>query len=359
MDVDDTVVMPLKRTSEIAIGTIDSGYTYLDTPDPQLRHVRKVTWKVTDLARSRVKQDLLYSLGALSTVCQIQRNDAEQRLRSCMNGNSDPGARLGAISSIAAPVAPMGLALVEAQEEVADAPVDLARYAADSIASRLIEAYSGHKMEGLIADLLRSAGYVCTEHGEGTDDGIDIVAGKGILGLEPPRIIVQVKSQAAPVDSPTVSQLHGSLSIHGADQGLLVAWGASPGLHVNCWTPSVSPFVFGTRTKWSRRCSSTTPRSPQRFDATYHSNRSGRWQTKQGKSEQLEQPEPRFQVAPFERRTRCTTLTAEAPTSRPLTSKSALSSTSTAVCWLLAWTASRRKKPDCSWSRPRPRCSGW
>ncbi len=225
MDVDDLVVMPLKRTSEIAIGTIDGEYSYLDTPDPQRRHVRKVTWKVTDLARSRVKQDLLYSLGAFSTVCQIQRNDAEQRLRSCMNGNSDPGARLGAISSIAAPVAPMGLALVEAQEEVADAPVDLARYAADSIASRLIEAYSGHKMEGLIADLLRSAGYVCTEHGEGTDDGIDIVAGKGILGLEPPRIIVQVKSQATPVDSPTVSQLHGSLSIHGADQGLLVAWG--------------------------------------------------------------------------------------------------------------------------------------
>ena len=65
-------------------------------------------------------------------------------------------------------------------------------------------------MEGLIADLLRSAGYVCAEHGEGTDDDIDIVAGKGILGLEPPRLIVQVKSQASPIDSPTVSQLHGS-----------------------------------------------------------------------------------------------------------------------------------------------------
>ena len=225
MQIGDLVVMPLKRTSEIAIGSIDSEYTYLDDPDPQRRHVRRVTWKVTDLARSRIKQDLLYSLGAFSTVCQIQRNDAEHRLRSCISGGADPGARVGLSASVKAP-APIAPALhVEEAEELIEAPVDVSRYAADSIASRLIEAFSGHKMEGLIADILRSAGYVCTEHGEGTDDGIDIVAGKGILGLEPPRLIVQVKSQASPVDSPTVSQLHGSLAIHGADQGLLVAWG--------------------------------------------------------------------------------------------------------------------------------------
>ena len=225
MQTGDLVVMPLKRTSEIAIGSIDSEYIYLDNPDPQRRHVRRVTWKVTDLARSRIKQDLLYSLGAFSTVCQIQRNDAEHRLRACISGGADPGARVSLSASMAAPSPTAPMLHIEEAEELIEAPVDVSRYAADTIASRLIEAFSGHKMEGLIADILRSAGYVCTEHGEGTDDGIDIVAGKGILGLEPPRLIVQVKSQAAPVDSPTVSQLHGSLAIHGADQGLLVAWG--------------------------------------------------------------------------------------------------------------------------------------
>lgn len=225
MVVGDLVVMPLKRTSEIAIGTIDSEYTYTGDPDPQRRHVRRVTWKITDLARSRVKQDLLYSLGAFSTVYQIQRNDAEYRLRACMSGGTDPGARLTIPSPGVTPAAKTSIRRVEESDEIAEVPVDIARYAADSIASRLIEAFSGHKMEGLIADILRSAGYICTEHGEGTDDGIDIVAGKGILGLESPRLIVQVKSQASPVDSPTVAQLHGSLAIHGADQGLLVAWG--------------------------------------------------------------------------------------------------------------------------------------
>ncbi|MBO0896115.1 restriction endonuclease [Arthrobacter sunyaminii] len=227
MEIGDVVVMPLKKTSAFAIGTIDSGYTYTGDPDPQRRHIRRVTWKVTDLARSRVKQDLLYSLGAFSTICQIKRNDAEYRLRVCLSGGADPGARVknSASFTLPAPVSPVLQDDEEASEELVEPPVDVARYAADSIASRLIEAFSGHKMEGLIADILRSSGYVCTEHGEGTDDGIDIVAGKGILGLDSPRIIVQVKSQASPVDSPTISQLHGSLAIHGADQGLLVAWG--------------------------------------------------------------------------------------------------------------------------------------
>lgn len=41
MKTGDLVVMPLKRNSEIAIGTIDSEYTYLDTPDPERRHIRR------------------------------------------------------------------------------------------------------------------------------------------------------------------------------------------------------------------------------------------------------------------------------------------------------------------------------
>lgn len=221
----DLVVMPLKRTSEVAIGVVQGQYQYrVDEPDRERRHVRPVRWVVTDLARSRVKQDLLYSLGAFSTVCQIQRNDAEYRLRACMTNGVDPGARIENATSPTPSESPTEPSAGPEAEQL-EMPVDIARFAADSIASRVIEAFAGHRMESLVADILRTAGYVCTEHGEGTDDGIDIVAGKGILGLDSPRLIIQVKSQASPVESPTVSQLHGSLAIHGADQGLLVAWG--------------------------------------------------------------------------------------------------------------------------------------
>ena len=36
---------------------------------------------------------------------------------------------------------------------------------------------------------------------------------------------MQVKSSPSAVDAPTVRQLHGVISTHGADQGLMVAWG--------------------------------------------------------------------------------------------------------------------------------------
>ncbi|GAB3556193.1 restriction endonuclease [Spelaeicoccus albus] len=228
MAVGDLVVMPLKRTPSIALGIITSDYEYLaDEPDIQRRHVRRIDWKVTDLGRARVKQDLLYSLGAFSTICQIKRNDAEFRLRTCIERGVDPGARNSSVAAqaAAAPPAEVTIGQEEADDSEANIPVDLARVAADSIASRVIEVFAGHKMESLVAEILRANDYVCMEHGAGTDDGIDLVAGKGLLGLEAPRIIVQVKSQASSVDSPTVQQLHGALKMHDADQGLLVAWG--------------------------------------------------------------------------------------------------------------------------------------
>jgi restriction system protein len=58
----------------------------------------------------------------------------------------------------------------------------------------------------------------------GPDGGIDITAGHGPLGLDSRRVLIQVKS-GAQIGSPIVTQLHGVMTAHGAEQGLLVAWG--------------------------------------------------------------------------------------------------------------------------------------
>lgn len=72
--------------------------------------------------------------------------------------------------------------------------------------------------------LLEADGYVCTQAPPGPDGGIDISAGRGPLGLDSPRLLAQVKS-GGQVGAPIVTQLHGVMSTHGAEQGLLVAWG--------------------------------------------------------------------------------------------------------------------------------------
>ena len=80
MAVGDYVVLPRKETSQVAIGRITVEYEYrAEDPDPDKRHVRTVEWLRTDVPRSSIKQDFLYSLGAFSTYCQVSRNEAAAR----------------------------------------------------------------------------------------------------------------------------------------------------------------------------------------------------------------------------------------------------------------------------------------
>ena len=228
----DLLNMPLKLTPQIAIGKISGDYAYLsDEPDPSRRHVRPVEWLLTDVPRSVIKQDLLYSLGAFSTICQISRNDAEARLNTILKDGSDPGSRTAIAASGPRPPAGRSNASTESDatdDDVLDteqAGVDVGRYAADAIMARTIETFAGHRLAELVAAVLETEGFRCQVMPEGPDKGVDIIAGKGLLGLESPKVVVQVKSEAGPVGSPIVQQLQGAITMHQADHGLLVAWG--------------------------------------------------------------------------------------------------------------------------------------
>ena len=84
----DIVVLPLKKTSQIALGVVTGGYRYRDDP-AGWHHAVAVDWKRTDVPRTAVRQDLLYSLGALMTVCEIKRNDGAWRLQRILETGSD------------------------------------------------------------------------------------------------------------------------------------------------------------------------------------------------------------------------------------------------------------------------------
>ena len=86
----DIVVLPLKATSQIALGKVSGLYKYQKIGG-EWRHTRPVDWQRLDVLRSDFKQDLLYSFGAFMTVCQISRNDAETRVATVLRGQKDPG----------------------------------------------------------------------------------------------------------------------------------------------------------------------------------------------------------------------------------------------------------------------------
>lgn len=214
----DLVVMPMKTTSQIALGRVTSGYEYLSqNEDPGKRHIIRVDWKRTDVPRTVIKQDLLYTLGSALTIFAPSKNDAASRLEHIMQTGTDPG-------QASLQVAPQSLHSLPSDEvDNPETHTDIEEVSRDRVRRRIEEEFIGHGMADLIAAILEADGFSCRVSPPGADGGIDIVAGRGILGLESPRLVVQVKS-GSQVPETVVRDLSGVVHSRQADQGLLVAW---------------------------------------------------------------------------------------------------------------------------------------
>lgn len=215
----DLVIMPMKTTKTLALGICTQPYHYVDGPDPTKRHRIGVDWKRDDVPRSAIKQDLLYTLGALATIFSPSRNEADARFRAVMETGEDPGS--------AKATSPSQSAQQEAAEEELSDPVAVPTLETirDRVRTHLSENFKGHSLTELIADILRTRGFTCDVSSPGPDQGVDILAGSGPLGLDSPTLIVEVKSETGQVSAPVVRGLQGAMLSNRSDQGLLVAWG--------------------------------------------------------------------------------------------------------------------------------------
>jgi len=199
----DLVALPLKTQSAIAIGKVEGDYEYKELTN-NIKHIRRVKWLKT-IPRSAFDQNILYSLGAFMTVCKIERNDAENRVRELLQKREFPeeGTK------------PEGI------EEV----IDIEVYAEDQIVKQIGAKFKGHNLARLVDAILKAQGYVTKQSPPGRDGGVDILAAAGPLGFDKPRVCVQVKSSSSPVDVKILRELQGVMTKVRADQGLLVAWG--------------------------------------------------------------------------------------------------------------------------------------
>lgn len=212
MQFGDFVVVPLKTAPQIALGKISGPYA-----DSSGKPSRPVNWLRTDLPRSVFRQDLLYSFGAFMTVCEISRNDALRRVETVLKTGRDPGYEGEALI----PTSPRS----DISEQIPPREdVDLAEIGRDQIERYIASSFTGHDLTRLVGEILRAQGYLVSVTPPGPDKGIDIVAGRGPLGLEAPRLVVQVKSGNVAADQPTLQALIGSVQDTQADHGLLICW---------------------------------------------------------------------------------------------------------------------------------------
>lgn len=214
MQVGDFVVVPLKTDNKIAIGEVIAPCTMTSGGNP----MRRVRWLRPDVQRDAFRQDLLYSFGAFMTVCEITRNDALTRVEAVARSGRDPGYEAGASVPRTSPASAEATSAEEADKE-------LDKLARDQIERRITSAFAGHDFTELIGAILTAQGYLVRVTPPGSDQGIDIVAGRGALGFDAPRLVVQVKSGDIVADQPTLQALIGAVQDTHANQGLLVSWG--------------------------------------------------------------------------------------------------------------------------------------
>lgn len=183
MEQGDWVAVPRKTKAAIAFGEVTGPYKYDPRAEQPYRHSRTVKWLNTDVPRTALDQDLLYSLGAFMTVCEIKRNDAEKRIRSMAQGAWKSSAPMSVPSQ--ANETPVGELAVEAEETI-----DLERLGRDQIARLIDRRFKGHEMARFVEEILKAMGYTTFRSSPGPDKGVDILASAGALGFDRPRICV-------------------------------------------------------------------------------------------------------------------------------------------------------------------------
>lgn len=209
----DVVVLPLKTQSAIAFGVIVGPYQYRPDFPVDAQHSRPVRWIRTDIPRSAFDQDLRSSFSSMLTVSQVRRANAEERIR--------------AVAEERTPRSPSPTQSATGQDvpETEEAAINLEEYAQDQIQEHISQKFHGHELATLVDAILQAQGYITLVSPPGPDGGVDIIAGRGPMGFDEPRLIVQVKSGTQTVGVDVLRQLQGVLSTFNAQHGLLVSWG--------------------------------------------------------------------------------------------------------------------------------------
>ncbi|MDT0264474.1 restriction endonuclease [Jatrophihabitans lederbergiae] len=201
IQVGDVVVAPYRPDRTINIGIATGPYQFL-AGAPSHRHHRPVEWKRLGVPRPVFTQAALYEIGSAMTVFGIRNHPAE--FLAVLRAEGDPEAAVNAAVQNTPPA--------EAEEAVDEPRVKrVNQYTRDFILEQLKAPNLTHQeFEEFTAVLLRSLGYQARVTPFSQDGGVDVVAHRDPLGVEPPLIKVQCKHHTGTISSPEVSQLEGT-----------------------------------------------------------------------------------------------------------------------------------------------------
>lgn len=206
MAIGDLVVSPDKASRTINIGRIKSGH-YFDSAATVHPNRRKVDWLKTGIPRSDLPTSALNEIGSAITLFEVRRHTdvIEQLLKD------DPRRTL--------------------DEDIYDEYFEnepnarrVETYSRDFV-ERVLRGIEPEQFENLVAGVMRAMGYHADVTQLSGDGGVDVLASRDPLRLQPPTIKVQVKRTTNSIGGPTVQALLGTLSPGGNELALFVTLG--------------------------------------------------------------------------------------------------------------------------------------
>ncbi len=201
MQKGDYVIYRSKHDHKIHVGEVIGEYRHDQKLSGEYPNARQVKW-LGEFPITRFTQGALYELGSALTLFQIKNYAQEYRAAISGDERSEPDL---------------------ADETVAIVANEIEQTTEDFVLKQLAREVKGYPFQAFVADLLRTMGYRTQESAKGTDEGIDIIAHKDELKLEPPIVKVQVKSTERSVGGPDVRALYGNIG--NGEVGLLVTLG--------------------------------------------------------------------------------------------------------------------------------------
>lgn len=205
--IGDLLVFPNKQDRTLAFGRITGGYEF-DAQDGRQPHHRQVEWLKTGVARTLFSQSAPAEIGSAITMFGVHRH-RQEFLFFITAGSEEEFASTRQPQAVAADD--------EVRADIPDSEAlmptadDIDQHTRDFVADVLKNDLSHEEFEQFTADLLRCMGYESRVTRYVGDGGVDVIAHRDLLGVEPPIIKVQCKHTAETQGRPAVQQLIGTL----------------------------------------------------------------------------------------------------------------------------------------------------
>jgi len=199
----DVIVAPYRPDSTINMGIVTGPYEF-HPEEPIHRHRRPVRWEKIGVSRTVFSQAALYEIGSLLTVFGIRKHVDE--FMAVLGAAEDEDLETAAQSAEESlPVE--GVASIDEPRASR-----IERHTRDFVLDQLKSSLAPQEFEEFTADLLRAMGYEAHATAYSQDGGVDVIAHRDPLGVEPPLIKVQCKQMTTTIGAPDVQQLIGTQS---------------------------------------------------------------------------------------------------------------------------------------------------